>query len=99
MVEARQRARLLQEVGAAPVEGAFLARRAWPHAHGAVAVGTRDGVVLLDGDHGAETHVLVVVGNAEAAVADYAQDAVAASQNGIDRKHKATVQHTPPDRA
>ena len=61
-----------------------------------VAVAEVEGVVLLDGDRGAELDVLGLVGDAEAARADHALDAVAAVENGIDRQSQATVHDTFP---
>ena len=84
MLEARQRARLLQEAGTAPVERCFVAVGLGPHAHRAVSIAELFRVVLLDGDHGAEVHVLGLVGDAEPAGAHHAHDAVVPVQNGID---------------
>ena len=67
MLEAGERARLLQEVGAAPVERLLVAVGLGPHAHGRVAVAEVEGVVFLEGDRGAEVDVLGLVGDAEAA--------------------------------
>ena len=50
VLEARERARLLQEVGAAPVEGLLVAVGLGLDAHGGVAVAEVEGVVFLDGD-------------------------------------------------
>ena len=52
VLEARQRARLLQKAGAAPVERFLVAVGLGLHAHGGVAVAEVVGVVLLDGDFG-----------------------------------------------
>ena len=52
VLEARQRARLLQKAGAAPVERLLVAVGLGLHAHGGVAVTEVVGVVLLDGDFG-----------------------------------------------
>ena len=92
MLEARQRARLLQEVGAAPLEGLLVAVGLRTHAHGAVAVTEIEGVIFLDGDHGAEVDVLGLVGDAEAARANHAGNAVAAVENGVHRQWRAVVQ-------
>jgi hypothetical protein len=62
------------------------------HAHRAVAVAEVEGVVFLDGDHGAEIDVLGLVGDAKSTRADYTQDAVAAVENCIDRQTQAVVQ-------
>ena len=97
VLEARQRARLLQEVGAAPVEGLLVALRLRPHAHGAVAVAEVEGVVLLDRDHGAEVDVLGLVGDAEPARAHHAHDAVAAVEDGVDRQLDPAL-HGPSER-
>ncbi len=94
MLEARQRARFQQEVGAAPIERRFMPVRFGPHAHGGVAVAEVEGVVLLDGDEGGEIDVLGLVGNAEATRADHARNAVAAVEHGVCRQNQATVQGT-----
>ena len=65
VLEARQRARLLEEIGAALVEGRLVAFRLRPHAHGGVAVAEIDRVVFLDGNRGAEVEILGFVGDAE----------------------------------
>ena len=98
MLEARQRARLLEEVGAPLVEGRLVAFRLRPHAHGGVAVAEFDRVVLLDGHHGAEVEILGLVGDAESAGPDDAHDAIAAVQNGIDGQHQPAVQQSPQSR-
>ena len=76
------------------LECRLVALRLRPHAHPGVAVAEVEGVVLLDGDHGAEAEVLGLVGDAEPAGADHAQDAVAAVQNRIGGQHQTTV-HAP----
>jgi hypothetical protein len=65
------------------------------HAHGGVAVAEVEGVIFLDGDHGAEVEILGLIGNAETAHTHHALDAVAAVENGILRQSQATVQDTP----
>ena len=99
VLEARQRARFLQEVGAAPVERLPVAVGLGLDAHGGVAVAEVEGVVFLDGDQGAEIDVLGLVGDAEAARAHHPLDAVAPVENGIDRQTQAAVQDAPPSQA
>jgi hypothetical protein len=61
--------------------------------HGsAVAVAEIEGVILLDGDAGGEVDVLGLVGNAEAALADYPDNAVAGVEQRVCRQRRATVQ-------
>jgi hypothetical protein len=85
VLETRQRAGFLQEVGAAPLERLLVPVGLRHHAHGGVAVAEIEGVVLLDGDLGGEIDVLGLVGDAEAARPHHALDAVAAVEQGIDR--------------
>ena len=96
MLEAGQRARLLEEVRAAPFERLLVALGLRPHAHARVAVAELVGVVFLEGHRGAQGDVLGLVGDAEPARAHHAHDAVGAVENGILRESKATVQDIPP---
>ena len=92
VLEARQRARLLEEVGLAPVEGLLVTVRSRPHVHGAGALAEIVRVVFLDRDHGAEVDVLGLIGDAEPARAHHAQYAVAAVENHSRGQDLAAVQ-------
>ena len=94
MVEARQRARFLQEVGAAPVEDLLVALGLCPHAHRLGALAEIVGVVFLDRHHGGEADVLGLIGDAEPAGADDTQDAIAAIENRSRRQDVAATQCT-----
>jgi hypothetical protein len=86
VLEAGERARLQQEVGAAPVERRLVPVRLGPHAHGGVAVAEIEGIVFLDGDEGSEVDVLGLVGNAEPARSDHPRNAIGAVEHGIGRQ-------------
>ena len=92
MLEAGKRARFLQEVGAAPVEGLAVTLRPRAHVHGRVAVAEVEGVVFLDRDQGGEVDVLGLIGDAEPTGAHDPHDAVARVENGIDRQAKSAFQ-------
>ena len=77
-------ARLLEEVGAAPLECVPVALRLRTHAHGAIAVTEIDRIVFLERHRRTEMDVLGLVGDGEPAGADDAPDAVAAVENGVD---------------
>ena len=85
MLEARERARFLQEVGAAPFERLLVALGLRPHAHARVAVAELVGVIFLEGDGRAELDVLGLIGDAEAARADHPLDAVGSVDDRIRR--------------
>ena len=71
MLEARQRTRLLQEVGTAPVEGLLVAADFGFTLRFGVAIAEVEGIVFLHGDRRAEGDVLGLVGDAEATRADH----------------------------
>ena len=95
VLEAGKRARLLQEVRAAPFERLLVAVGLRPHAHRPVAVTEVERVVFLQSDRGAELDVFGHVGNAEAARAHHPLDAIAAIDNRIHRQSEATVHDIP----
>ena len=91
MLEAGQRARLVQEAGPAPIECGLVALRLGPHTHVGAPVREVDGIVFLDGDPHAETDVVCLVRDGEAAPADDATDAIAAVEQRIPRQEQSAV--------